>query len=61
VAVPGEIAGYWEAHQKFGKLAWARLFEPTIELCKNGMVVGIPLGRALADQRKNIREEPSLK
>ncbi|XP_044019441.1 glutathione hydrolase 1 proenzyme-like [Aphidius gifuensis] len=34
IGVPGEVAGYWEAHQKFGKLAWFDLFEPNIQLCE---------------------------
>lgn len=36
VAVPGEIKGYWQAHQLFGKLPWNRLFQPAIEMCTNG-------------------------
>lgn len=36
VSVPGELAGYWEAHQRFGKLPWADLFKPSIELCEKG-------------------------
>ncbi|KAF7995204.1 hypothetical protein HCN44_004676 [Aphidius gifuensis] len=34
IGVPGEVAGYWEAHQKYGKLTWSDLFEPNIKLCK---------------------------
>ena len=38
VAVPGEVAGYWAAKQRFGNpaLAWAELVRPAIELCNNG-------------------------
>jgi gamma-glutamyltranspeptidase / glutathione hydrolase / leukotriene-C4 hydrolase len=32
VAVPGEIKGYWEAHQQFGILKWSELFKPAIEM-----------------------------
>jgi gamma-glutamyltranspeptidase/glutathione hydrolase/leukotriene-C4 hydrolase len=36
IAVPGEIKGYWQAHQMFGKLKWSELFQPAIEMCNNG-------------------------
>ena len=38
VAVPGEVAGYWAAKQRFGNpaLAWAELVQPAIELCNKG-------------------------
>jgi gamma-glutamyltranspeptidase/glutathione hydrolase len=33
--VPGSVAGMWEAHQKYGKIAWETLLQPAIELAKN--------------------------
>ncbi|XP_018319317.1 glutathione hydrolase 1 proenzyme isoform X2 [Agrilus planipennis] len=36
VGVPGELKGYWAAHQRFGKLPWNKIIEPTIELCERG-------------------------
>ncbi|RZC34783.1 G glu transpept domain containing protein, partial [Asbolus verrucosus] len=36
IAVPGELRGYQAAHQKFGKLKWATLIQPTIDLCEKG-------------------------
>lgn len=37
IAVPGEVKGYWELHQKYGKKKWASLVEPTIKLCEEGV------------------------
>ncbi|XP_072378971.1 glutathione hydrolase 1 proenzyme-like isoform X2 [Diabrotica undecimpunctata] len=40
IAVPGEIKGYLRAHQKFGKLRWEELVQPTIDICENGYSIG---------------------
>ncbi|XP_074640412.1 scoloptoxin SSD14-like isoform X2 [Tubulanus polymorphus] len=37
LGVPGQVAGYWAAHQAFGRLSWEDLFQPTIELCEDGI------------------------
>jgi gamma-glutamyltranspeptidase / glutathione hydrolase / leukotriene-C4 hydrolase len=61
VAVPGELKGYWEAHQKYGKLPWRQLIEPSIELCKRGSVVNPKLAAVLESLEARILAEPSLR
>ncbi|KAL6122588.1 hypothetical protein NUSPORA_00356 [Nucleospora cyclopteri] len=34
--VPGEIKGFHEAHNRFGKLPWKEIFREPIELCQKG-------------------------
>lgn len=60
VAVPGELKGYWELHQKYGKLEWKRLFKPVIELCRKGHVVSRYLGNILRKHIDKIRQAPTL-
>ena len=40
VSVPGAVDCWWTLHQRYGKLKWAELFEPAIELAEAG--VGVP-------------------
>lgn len=34
--VPGSVDGMVKAHQKYGKLSWAKLLQPAIDLAQNG-------------------------
>lgn len=61
VAVPGELKGYAEMHQKYGRVAWETLIQPTIELCRKGHVVTEYLERVLKIKQKQIFGSPSLK
>ncbi len=44
VGVPGTVAGFWEAHQRFGTLPWRDLVMPAVELAEAGFIVGENLG-----------------
>ncbi len=34
--VPGTVAGFWAAHQRYGKLPWAKVVTPAADLAANG-------------------------
>ncbi|MGB5625806.1 MAG: gamma-glutamyltransferase [Woeseiaceae bacterium] len=44
VGVPGTVAGFWEAHQRFGTLPWRDLVMPAVGLAEAGFIVGENLG-----------------
>ncbi|XP_019530409.2 scoloptoxin SSD14 [Aedes albopictus] len=61
IATPGALKGYWVLHEKFGKLPWRKLIEPSIELCYRGHIVNPYMEDAMLDIRKEILETPSLR
>lgn len=61
VAVPGEIKGYWVMHQKYGKLDWKTLIQPTINLCREGHLVSGYLDRIIKPRQAKILSIPSLR
>ena len=48
VGVPGVMATFKKAHDKYGKLPWATLFEQAITLAENGFVVSPRLEKLLS-------------
>ena len=58
--VPGEIRGFAEAHARFGRLPWAALFAPAIELAREGFPVSEHLAKRIAAVRKGIAAAPAL-
>lgn len=60
IAVPGEVAAYWEAHKRFGKLKWAELFEDSIKMAKEGIPTPEHLAYALRSSKHAKYITPDL-
>lgn len=52
--VPGAVAGMAEAHQKYGKLQWQDLVEPSIRLAADGFAVTARQARELNGQKSRF-------
>jgi gamma-glutamyltranspeptidase/glutathione hydrolase len=59
--VPGVIAMFELAHKRFGKLPWAKLFDPAIKLAEGGFPVSRKLATELAAFQKQISAMPDMK
>lgn len=60
IATPGALKGYWAMHERYGKLPWSRLIEPSIDLCYKGHIVNPYMADAMQEIREDILKTPSL-
>ena len=61
IAVPGEIAGLAEALRRFGRLNFAAVARPAIELARGGFPCGRHLAAQIARHRTALANEPGLR
>lgn len=52
--VPGTVAGFWLAHQKYGQLPWETVVMPAVELARSGIVVSFDLAQNLAARQERL-------
>jgi len=58
VAVPGTVAGLWEAHHRYGKLPWKVVVDPAVRMAKAGVVLSDDEANALNGERKAMLADP---
>jgi gamma-glutamyltranspeptidase/glutathione hydrolase len=56
VGVPGTVAGFALAHQKYGKTPWSRLVDPAVNLASEGFIAPPGLAGSLARQLQEFRK-----
>lgn len=60
IAVPGQLAGIWQLHQRSGVIRWQRLFDGAIGFAERGFKVSEHMANALKSNEKYIRSHPSF-
>lgn len=61
VTVPGQVAGWKALSDRFGKLPFARLFEPAIRYAQEGFMVSPQIARQWANQVPRYIEQPGFR
>jgi len=61
VTVPGAVDGWVKLHEKFGKLKFKSLFEPTIEYAKKGFPVTELIAYYLDRSKERFEDYPNFK
>jgi gamma-glutamyltranspeptidase/glutathione hydrolase len=59
VGVPGTVAGFALAHEKYGKKSWKRLVDPAVNLASDGFIVPPGLARSLSRELQAFNTYPA--
>jgi gamma-glutamyltranspeptidase/glutathione hydrolase len=57
---PGEPAGLWELHRRFGKKRWADVVAPAVKTAQDGYVVSPHLARAITSMATQLSVDGAL-
>ena len=52
--VPGTVAGFYYAHEKFGRLPWSRLLQPAITQARDGILVSYDFAESLKRRQESL-------
>jgi gamma-glutamyltranspeptidase / glutathione hydrolase len=61
VGIPGTVAGLAAVHRKYGKLPWAELVKPAIEIASNGFTVSDILAEQLRGKTELLQKNPAAR
>ena len=59
VGVPGTVAGLHALHQRYGRLPWARVVQPSRIMAAHGFVVSDHLEEEIADDAARLAQNPA--
>jgi gamma-glutamyltranspeptidase/glutathione hydrolase len=59
VGVPGTVAGFAYAHERYGSLPWAELVEPAVRLAEEGFTMTLGLSASLRSFRTRAERYPA--
>jgi gamma-glutamyltranspeptidase/glutathione hydrolase len=57
--VPSCLRGYWELHRSYGKLSWAQVVQPAIELAEQGFIMSPALSDGIRANQALLTKFPS--
>lgn len=60
IGVPGEVAGLYELHKRFGKRTWKQVVEPAVRAARAGFPVESHLAKMLTYGAKSLQQDPGI-
>lgn len=60
IGVPGEVAGLYTLHKRFGKRTWKQVVEPAVRAARAGFPVESHLANMLSYGAKTLQQDPGI-